>query len=139
VKQFLLLMCLVPIVLIGCSSSLAEKVVGSWKIDTDSISDKDMPAALKADPEYAAKKAAALQKMEEARIEFKADGTFVSTGLPGDKSGKWKLIERELVLTDDAGRAGKSMKATIDADASRIHLRTVDPSSGDPGIDFIKT
>jgi hypothetical protein len=139
VKQFALLICLVAIALAGCGSSLKEKVVGSWKIDTDSINDKNIPAALKADPEYAAKKAAALQKMEEGRIEFKPDGTYVNTGLPGDKSGKWSLKDREIVLTDDAGRAGNSMKATIDEDASRIHLRPVDPSSGDPGIDFIKT
>ena len=138
-KTFQLLLCLVAVALVGCSKSLTEKVVGTWKIDTDSISDKNVPAEIRADPDYAAKRTEAFKKMGEGRLEFKADGTFVNTGLPGDKSGKWSLNEREIVLTDKAGRAGKTMKATIDGDASHIHIGPVDPGSGDPGIDFIKT
>ena len=137
-KKLVILICVVPFALAGCGKSLKEKIVGTWKIDTDMISDKNVPSEIRARPDYASQKAAAFQKMEEGRLEFKADGTFVNTGLPGAKSGKWSLKDMEVVLTDEAGRAGRDMKATVNGDASRIHLGSRDPSSGDPGTDFIR-
>jgi hypothetical protein len=135
-RRIILLVIAVAAVTAGCGGGLKNKIVGTWKIDVNSLKTPDVPASVKNSPEYANSVAKAKEIMGAGRIEFKSDGSVTATDMGNQQPAKWTLEGNEVKLVDDKGKQDTSMKATVNADATRIHLQ---PSvAGADGFDLIK-
>ena len=137
-NRIILVVVAVAVALAGCSGGLKSKIVGTWKIDMTTFKMPDMPDSVKNDPKFKAMMDDQLKKMSDGRIEFKADGTVISTNMNDNHPGKWSLKDNEILLADDKGVPAKGVKVTVNADATRIHLASDSSAGGAGAIDFIK-
>jgi hypothetical protein len=124
----------------GCGGGLKDKIVGTWKIDVNSMKMPEVPESMKNSPEFKAQMDQMKQQMGAGRIEFKADGSVIPTGLGPQQNGKWSLEGNEIKLVDDKGKPETSVKATVSADGSKIHLEPLasGASKTDQSFDLIK-
>jgi len=119
-RILIVILFLMALIVSGCGNDLNKKVVGIWKVDVNSI-----PGS-KTDQE-------ALKKLQDARIEFKADGTIYFTGT-GNRTGKWFLHDHTIDLamanlTDQAA----APSFIVSDDGLRIRM-----TSGMVGVDLIR-
>jgi hypothetical protein len=135
-KRLTVLLVIASTLIVGCSGGLKSKLIGSWKIDSATVKMPDIPDAMKNDPNIQKVKDQMMEGMGKMRIEFKADGTVVATGMNENKPAKWSLKGNEIVLVDEKGQVAKDGKATITDDGSRIHLTPSDPKG--LGFDLVK-
>lgn len=103
----------------------AENIIGTWTYDSPAVVFQSDDLLSKAGASYASKKLET--KIQETlakygiaqgrfTITFKKDGTFTETIKGKTYSGKWKVSDKQLVLT----YSYKTMKITTQKDGSRL-------------------
>jgi hypothetical protein len=83
------------------AASAKDQVVGTWKVDMgksklEGMSDKDKAEG------------------EKVGADIKADGTYVSHGPSGDKSGTWKLDGKKISFSEKDGDLPPTMDLSDD-------------------------
>jgi len=120
--------------LAGCGG-LKDKVVGTWKVDTNSIKGAAFDQ-LKAQPGFADQLVKALGS---ERFEFKSDGTVNFSGPTGPSmSGKWTIDGNNLKVTPDNAKDNSGAPTmTVSSDGSKIHMSGGNgPTAGE--MDLVK-
>jgi hypothetical protein len=153
VKKILLLGAVLSIALMGCGSgssgaadtgggaapavvSLKDKIVGTWKMDVDSVKMSMLTDEFKKTPQYDEMK----KGLAKVTLEIKSDGTYSGSG-PDDKpsTGKWSLSEKTITLTPDKKEEAKDQPImTVNEDGNRIHAASPPGSPQPVEMDFVK-
>jgi hypothetical protein len=121
-------------VLVGCTLDPKTEVIGTWKVDLNSM---EVPEGIKNGPRGQLIEQMK-QEMAKARLQFKADGTLIPSGFGSQSEGKWSLDGDRIILVDKSGNPDQNMRATLSKDASKIHMAPVGAPAGAGGFDLVR-
>jgi hypothetical protein len=127
-KRILLILIVAGMALIGCGGGLKDKLVGTWKFDSSTFAMEGIT------PEQ---KAEAAKFLDAPRLELKADGTYVGTGMGNDDKGKWSLDGKDLKVKPDKENDTKT-SMTVSDDGAKIHWVGPGPGGKTMTIDMVK-
>ncbi|HWA84543.1 MAG TPA: lipocalin family protein [Fimbriimonadaceae bacterium] len=116
----------------GCGG-LKDKLVGTWKVDVDSLQMPGLTPEMKKMPQVR-------DGFAKMHIELKGDGTYAATDIMGStETGKWELNEKTLKVTPDKPEKGTEPTLTVSDDGSKIHAAGPGPTGGNLELDFVKS
>ena len=111
--------------------NLAEKVIGTWKIDMNSIKADGMTGDIKSSPQYKAMEAA----LSPARLDFKSDGTVSALNMGTMPPGKWMMSGHEI---KSAEKDNDKTKLFLSDDNSKIHMTITQEDGKKMEFDWVK-